>query len=175
MTIGLRETYHLDQEKIQAYRKMPLINDELKKIIESSKVFIDKSNNPDLANAILEYHIIDKQKNGRNLTYFIFEYFELEGVSATITALTVSPGYKLKSVFKLAEIEKYPDGDYKEYTVIEDNMATKTSVEKGIAGYIDSLDQLIMRTDSIVVHYQTNNFRRFEMLDSTFCRTEFLK
>jgi|SRR5690554_111937 len=171
--------YSINKEKIELYRKSPINNDKLLGIIENSKEFINQKTNPAIFEATLEHHLIEETThNNGNKTFIVFEYFALEGVSCNIKAVTIDNKSNLKSIFRLANYEEYPDGGLNEKTIVENDFATRTTVVKGIQGireYHDSSDELIMRVDSTILIFKLNNFNTIETVDSVFRHYEYVE
>lgn len=167
--------YSLDLNKIELYRKKPIISKKLSNLIQTSDEFISLTRNKNISEGILEHHLIDEIKQNEHTTSIIFEYFSMEGLTCSIKAVTVDEHNNIKSIIRLAEYEEYPDGKKEEFTIIENDTAKRTTVTNGVLNFNDTTNQIIMRCDSIILTYKLNQFKKFEPLDSLYIHIEYIK
>lgn len=167
--------YSIDKDKVEQYRQKPITDSRLLEIIATENNFINLSRNPNISEATLEHHLIEKIELNGNSTFIIFEYFTLEGVSCNIQAVTINNKNKLLSIIRLANYEEYPDGQLNEFSILQDDFLTRTTVINGLQEYSDSLDKIIMRVDSTIVRYKFNNFNKIELVDSIFKHNEYFE
>lgn len=167
--------YSIDKKKIKTYRKNPVTNETLIKIIEKNEEFIRINWNSAISEATLEHHLINEQTSNGVTTFIIFEYFFLEGTTCKINAVTIDSKNNLLSILRLASYEEYPDGNLQESTILENDYAERITITNGLQEYNDSLDLFIMKIDSTIVRYKLNNFTKIEVVDSIFKHHEHLK
>ena len=94
-------------------------------------------------------------------------------MTCNLKAITLDENDKVLSIIQLAEYTEYPDGELLESTIEENDIATRTTVVRGIHNYNDSLDQIIMKIDSTIVTFRLNQFAHIERVDSVFKHFEY--
>lgn len=167
--------FEITPAKIGEYRKHPVRDTFLLNVIEKSPNFVHFSDNPNIIEAIIEHDLIDKIEYPDYTTYFVFEYFFLEGVSCNIKAISLNKQREVLGVIQLACFEEYPDGKLVETAYINNDIAHHTRTIHGLKEYVDSLDKFIMRIDKTITTYKLNNYRNIETLDSVVEHHEYFK
>lgn len=166
--------YSINASNIEALRTNPVMSEKLLKMIENHPDFMHT--NTDVNDGFsVEYYLLDELKKDGFTTFVVFEYFFREGVSSDIQALTINDKDELISTIRLAQYEEYPDGKLTEYSEMDGNTLIRTTLLKGIKSYNDSLNQLIMKSDSTVTTFNLNDFQRIEQVNSTFTGVEYLE